>query len=90
MAKRNIEAELKAYFIHNINTRIVDLKEEITALRAFRTKMFGKTFNGEAKTKTPKKKIFWAHRPDADPKKVERWKKKVKANGERMRREAGQ
>ena len=62
MAKRNITAELKAYFVGNINSRIETLKEEITALKALRTRMFGK----ETPAGKPKRKLSAAHKKALD------------------------
>lgn len=60
MAKRNITAELQAYFKGNIDNRIQTLKDEITALKALKVKMFGKSPT-EAKSK-PKRKLSAAHK----------------------------
>lgn len=62
MGKLKIEAELTAYFKANIDNRIKALKEEITALKAVRVKMFGKHDVSLSKPTKPKRKLSASHK----------------------------
>jgi len=69
MAKRNVTAEVTAYFKENIDSRIATLKEEIVALKAVRHRMFPghphtptKKKSTRKKKTTPKRKLSPAHK----------------------------